>query len=102
MSITLEEAQHLTRLSRLQMDEAEQEQFQSDLNQLLKLFEELKSVDTSDYLPLAHPLSVREEVWLRLRQDAVTEQSSEDVRSELMQNAPASDKGLFLVPKVIE
>jgi aspartyl-tRNA(Asn)/glutamyl-tRNA(Gln) amidotransferase subunit C len=45
------------------------------------------------------PLSAAHAVSLRLREDAVTEV---DQRAANLQNAPAVDAGLFLVPKVIE
>jgi aspartyl-tRNA(Asn)/glutamyl-tRNA(Gln) amidotransferase subunit C len=39
---------------------------------------------------------------LRLREDAVTETSSEARRQELLANAPDAQEGLFLVPKVLD
>ena len=50
--------------------------------------------------PLAHPVSAyRDDVSLRLRDDAVTE---ENHRTEYQACAPAVENGLYLVPKVIE
>jgi aspartyl-tRNA(Asn)/glutamyl-tRNA(Gln) amidotransferase subunit C len=51
---------------------------------------------------MAHPLSVLEDVALRLREDRVTESGSESGRAALMRNAPEAQDGLFLVPKVLE
>ena len=48
---------------------------------------------------LARPIEQIEEVALRLRNDAVTEQVN---REEFQRSAPAVQDGLFLVPKVIE
>ena len=45
--------------------------------------------------PLAHPTDMVQ----RLRADAVTEP---DQRETLLAGAPKSERGLFLVPKVIE
>lgn len=39
---------------------------------------------------------------LRLREDAVTEASSETRREALLANAPDAQEGLFLVPKVLD
>ena len=75
---------------------------QTELNGILHLIERLQSVDTQGVEPLAHPLSAHEDITLRLREDAVTEPSSETRRQELLANAPDAQDGLFLVPKVIE
>jgi len=44
---------------------------------------------------MAHP----QDMVQRLREDIVTETNE---REQLMQNAPKTENGLFLVPKVIE
>ena len=74
----------------------------ADRTGILHLIERLQSVDTQGVEPLAHPLSAHEDITLRLREDAVTEPSSETRRQELLANAPDAQDGLFLVPKVIE
>ncbi|ETD68930.1 glutamyl-tRNA amidotransferase subunit C [Pelistega indica] len=102
MSLTLNDVNRIARLSRLELDEQEQAQALLELNSMLGLIAQLQSVDTSGVTPLAHPLSVHEEISLRLREDIVTETSSLEKRAELMANAPAESNGLFLVPKVIE
>jgi aspartyl-tRNA(Asn)/glutamyl-tRNA(Gln) amidotransferase subunit C len=55
----------------------------------------MQSVDTESVEPLAHPLDVVQ----RLRIDEVTE---ENQRESLQKLAPASEDGLYLVPKVLE
>lgn len=55
----------------------------------------MQAVDTQGVLPMAHP----QEASLRLRPDAVTET---DRRAAYQAVAPAVEKGLYLVPKVIE
>ncbi|WP_028357613.1 Asp-tRNA(Asn)/Glu-tRNA(Gln) amidotransferase subunit GatC [Brackiella oedipodis] len=102
MSLTTQEVQHIARLSRLDLNADEQAQSRDELNRLLALIDELQAVDTRGIEPLAHPLSVLEQVQLRLREDDVTAESGEQVRDQLMRNAPASSQGLFLVPKVVE
>ena len=70
------------------------------LNDILAMVEQLRSVDTTGIEPLAHPVSAyRDDVSLRLRDDAVTE---ENHRTEYQACAPAVENGLYLVPKVIE
>ena len=59
------------------------------------MVDELQAVDTAGVVPMAHPLDRPQ----RLREDRVTETD----RHELYQrNAPAVERDLYLVPKVIE
>jgi aspartyl-tRNA(Asn)/glutamyl-tRNA(Gln) amidotransferase subunit C len=48
---------------------------------------------------LAHPAAIIQEVALRLRDDVVSEPNQREANQ---QSAPAVDRGLFLVPRVIE
>jgi aspartyl-tRNA(Asn)/glutamyl-tRNA(Gln) amidotransferase subunit C len=65
------------------------------LNQVFGLIESLQAVDTAGVEPMTHAL----ELALRLRPDTVTES---DRRDDYQQGAPAVERGLYLVPKVIE
>lgn len=49
--------------------------------------------------PLNHPVAAIRDVTLRLREDRVSEP---DQRQANQQSAPAVERGLFLVPRVIE
>lgn len=102
MALTEQEVARIARLARLQLTPAQQTQAMTDLNQIFGLIQELQAVDTSGIEPLAHPLSAVGDVALRLRDDVVTEVSSEERRAALMANGPGVRDGLFLVPKVIE
>ena len=61
----------------------------------MTLVDQMNSVDTKSIEPMAHPL----EVTQRLRVDKVTETNQRDKFQSI---APNIDKGLYLVPKVIE
>lgn len=102
MSLTPADVSRIARLARLDLNPAELTQAQTELNSMLSIIAQLQSVDTQGVEPLAHPLSVYEDVQLRLRDDVVTATSSIEEREALMANAPISAEGLFLVPKVIE
>jgi aspartyl-tRNA(Asn)/glutamyl-tRNA(Gln) amidotransferase subunit C len=65
------------------------------LNQVLALIEALQSVDTSGVEPMTHALDLA----LRLRPDEVTET---DRRDDFQRCAPAVERGLYLVPRVVE
>ncbi|MBL8512213.1 MAG: Asp-tRNA(Asn)/Glu-tRNA(Gln) amidotransferase subunit GatC [Betaproteobacteria bacterium] len=99
MSLNVKDIIHLSRLSRLALNETEQSAACEDLNGILALVERLRAVDTSGVTPLSYPLAVIQEIPLRLRDDVVTEN---DQREANMANAPQQENGLFLVPKVIE
>jgi len=95
MSLSPDDVRKVARLSRLALDEAEIAPTLETLNRTLALIGQMQAADTSGVEPMAHA----HDVSLRLRPDAVTEP---DRRDALMANAPAAEKGLFLVPKVIE
>ncbi len=48
---------------------------------------------------MAHPMAASQDVVLRLREDVVSEPDQRDANQR---SAPAVERGLFLVPKVIE
>jgi aspartyl-tRNA(Asn)/glutamyl-tRNA(Gln) amidotransferase subunit C len=51
---------------------------------------------------MAHPLSARQQISLRLREDKALPCGTVESRQAMMRNAPAEQDGLFLVPTVIE
>jgi len=95
MSISPEEVLKIANLARLQIKQDEVEQYATDLSNIIKLVEQMNTVDTKDILPMAHPLDATQ----RLREDKVTE---ENQREKFQSIAPSAEKGLYLVPKVIE
>ena len=69
------------------------------INALFDLVEKMRTVDTAGVEPLAQPLASVRAVALRLADDVA---SAADCRAENQQSAPLVDRGLFLVPRVIE
>ena len=65
------------------------------MSSILDLVEQMNSVDTEGVTPMAHPQDVAQ----RLREDEVLE---ENQREHFQSIAPATENGLYLVPKVIE
>ena len=59
----------------------------------------MRAVDTSGVTPLAHPVATIQEITLRLREDIASEPNQREANQK---SAPAVERGLFLVPKVIE
>lgn len=95
MSISPEEVLKIANLARLQIKQDEVEQYATDLSNIINLVEQMNAVDTTDIMPMAHPLDATQ----RLREDQVTEV---DQRDKFQTVAPSAEKGLYLVPKVIE
>jgi aspartyl-tRNA(Asn)/glutamyl-tRNA(Gln) amidotransferase subunit C len=93
--ITEDNVAYIAHLARLAISPEEQRQYAEKLTELLGLIEQMNQVNTDDVQPLAHPLDTIQ----RLRPDRVTKP---DRRAELRKNAPAVEKDLYLVPKVIE
>jgi aspartyl-tRNA(Asn)/glutamyl-tRNA(Gln) amidotransferase subunit C len=102
MALNEQDIIRIARLARIELGPEQRTRAQNKLNGILHLIERLQSVDTQGIEPLAHPLCAHEDIVLRLRDDIVTEPSSEARRAELLANAPDAQDGLFLVPKIIE
>jgi aspartyl-tRNA(Asn)/glutamyl-tRNA(Gln) amidotransferase subunit C len=99
MSLTPQDVQRIAHLARLSLDEARAETVRGQLNGFFDLVEQMNAVDTTGVAPLAHPTAVMEHVTLRLRDDVASEPNQREANQK---SAPAVERGLFLVPKVIE
>lgn len=95
MSIERDEIEKLAKLARLAIDEGTVADVTRSLNSVLNLVDQLQSADTIGVEPMAHPLNAVQ----RMRPDSVAEP---DRRDDFQEIAPATEEGLYLVPKVIE
>ncbi|OHX13522.1 Asp-tRNA(Asn)/Glu-tRNA(Gln) amidotransferase subunit GatC [Chromobacterium sphagni] len=95
MSLTHQDVARIAKLARINVSEAEIAATADKLNNIFSLIEKMQAVDTAGIEPMAHP----QDVSLRLRDDVVTEANQ---REAFQAVAPQVEKGLFLVPKVIE
>ena len=99
MALTPHDIARVANLARLELRPDETERTLSQLNGFFKLVEQLEAVNTDGVEPLAHPAAVLGDVALRLRDDIANEPNLRDISQR---SAPAVERGLFLVPKVIE
>ena len=99
MALTSQEIARVANLARLELRPDETERVLGQLNGFFILVEQLEAVNTDGVEPLAHPAAVLGAVALRLREDIASEPNQRDA-SQI--SAPAVERGLFLVPKVIE
>ncbi len=95
MSLTTDDVKKVARLARLAMSEAEIHTAHAQLQNIFTLIEEMQAVDTRGIAPMSHA----QELSQRLREDVVSEHN----QRELFQSvAPQVERGLYLVPQVIE
>ena len=99
MSLTSSDISRIANLARLDLGAQESERIRNQINGFFDIVERMRAVDTAGIEPLAHPVAVRGEIALRLREDAVGESNQ---REDNQRSAPLVERGLFLVPKVIE
>jgi len=82
-------------LARIRLDDEQIPALENDLSNILSLVDQLSAANTDNVEPLAHPLDAVQ----RLRADEVTESNQREAFQAI---APATENGLYLVPRVIE
>ncbi|MGB3449319.1 MAG: Asp-tRNA(Asn)/Glu-tRNA(Gln) amidotransferase subunit GatC [Giesbergeria sp.] len=99
MALTPQDIVRIAHLARLEICPSESEQALTQLNGFFNIVEKMRAVDTQGIEPLSHPVATIQDIALRLREDIASEPNARDANQK---NAPAVERGLFLVPKVIE
>ena len=95
MSIDLKTIKHISKLSRISVDEKKAEKLASDLNSIFDFIEKLNELKTEN----VEPLTSVSETTLKLRPDEV---QSKNLREQIIKNSPKDNEDYFVVPKVIE
>ena len=95
MSVDQATVRRIARLARLAVDEADVAHLQGELNAILAFVETLNEVDVSG----VEPMTSVTPVTMKKRQDGVTDGG---YAGKVVANAPATEDGFFLVPKVVE
>ena len=99
MALTSQDIARIANLARLELSPSESERMLTQINGFFDIVEKMRAVDTSGVEPLAHPVAAVQDVALRLREDVASEPNNREANQR---SAPAVERGLFLVPKVIE
>ena len=89
------ELEKLANLARLDVADHLYDEVATSISNILAMVDQLQAVNTDGVAPMAHPQDAQQ----RLRADVVTEPN---VRDAFMAIAPATEAGLYLVPKVID
>lgn len=99
MSLSPDQIHRIASLARIAIGDAEAEVVRDRLNRVLELIDAMQKVDTAGVTPMAHALEAYVPEGQRLRADEVTEV---DRHAEFQAVAPAVERALYLVPRVIE
>ena len=95
MSIDLKTIKHISKLSRISVDEKRAEKLAGDLNSIFDFIEKLNELKTDN----VETLTSVAETTLKLRSDEV---KSKNIREQIIKNSPQDNEDYFVVPKVIE
>ena len=95
MAVEQADIEKIAHLARVRIEVSEIPEVASRLNDILAMIDQMQAVNTDPIKPMANPHDANQ----RLRKDVVTESNQRDA---FQQMAPATEDGLFLVPKVIE
>ncbi len=95
MSVDLDAVRRIAHLARIGVSEAEIPHLQGEINAILRFVQALEAVDIEDVEPMTSVLPMR----LPMREDVVTDG---EIAGKVLANAPATEDGFFVVPKVIE
>tara|TARA_R100000149_G_C5867915_1_gene132355 strand:+ start:829 stop:1116 length:288 start_codon:yes stop_codon:yes gene_type:complete len=95
VTISREDIEKVAVLARIRVDDEQVSALEKDLGNILDLVDQLGAADTNSVEPMAHPLNAVQ----RLRADEVTETNQREAFQAI---APATENGLYLVPRVIE
>ena len=95
MTIDLKTIKHISKLSRISIDEQKAEKLAGDLNSIFEFIETLNELKTDN----VEPLTSVAETTLKFRSDEI---KSENIREQIIKNSPEDNEDFFVVPKVVE
>lgn len=95
MPVTEADVQQVAQLAQLEIDNTALADVTERFTRILAMVDDLNSVDTEGVVPMSNPHDATQ----RLRPDVVT---TDNQRDALLANAPETEDGYFLVPRVID
>ena len=95
MTINLKTIKHISKLSRILVDDKKAKKLEGDLNSIFEFIEKLNELDTDK----VEPLTSIAETTLKFRTDEV---KSKDIRNQILKNSPEKNEDFFVVQKVVE
>ncbi len=94
MKISTKDVEHVANLARLELSETDIKTFVGQIGDILDHVDSLKKVDTQGVVGTSHAISLTN----AFRDDEVSAPANRDVS---LANAPESEDGCFVVPKII-
>ena len=95
MTIDLKTIKHISKLSRISVDDKKADKLAGDLNSIFDFIEKLNELNTDK----VEPLTSVAETTLKLRKDEV---KTKDIRDQILKNSQDDNEDFFVVPKVVE
>ena len=95
MKITTEQVRYVAALSKLKLNEDEQQRMIEDMASIIAFADQLNELETGEIKPTAQTLGL----FNVFREDDSTPSYEREV---MLANAPEKDDGCYLVPKLIE
>ena len=95
MQVDQATVRRIARLARIKITDEEAKEFEKELSGILDWVEQLGELNTADVEPMTQVVPTA----LRWREDVVTDGG---IPSRVLANAPLSEDGFFVVPKVVE
>ena len=95
MAIDAATVKKVARLARIREPDDRLEALADELNGILAWIEQLNEVDTEGVEPMTSAVATK----LPMREDVVSEPGD---AARILANAPKSERGFFVVPKVVE
>ena len=95
MTIDLKTIKHISKLSRISVDDEKAKKLAGDMNSIFDFIEKLNKLNTDN----VEPLTSVAETTLKLRIDEV---KSGNIREQVLKNSPDENEDFFVVPRVVE
>ena len=95
MTIDLKTIKHVSKLSRISLEDEKAKKLAIDLNSIFEFIEKLNELKTDNI----EPLTSIAETTLKFRNDEV---KSKNIREKILKNSPSDNQDFFVVPKVVE
>ena len=95
MTIDLKTIKHISKLSRISVDDEKAKKLAGDMNSIFDFIEKLNKLNTDN----VEPLTSVAETTLKLRVDEV---KSGNIREQILKNSPDENDDFFVVPRVVE
>jgi len=95
MTIDLKTIKHISKLSRISVDDEKAKKLAGDLNSIFNFIEKLNELNTDNVEPLTSVV----ETTLKFRTDEI---KSKDIKDQILKNSPEKNEDFFVVPRVVE